>query len=297
MIKRAFSHLPLTDYNLSRFETLTQKIKQLEKSFEIQLAQSSPYLIRLDGCCFKSFTKYFQKPFDPRLTDSLIKTTEYLVDKLGARIGFCQSDEISLVLKPDLPDPTLPHISRLLYNGRVQKITSIVASAASTKFNQVMRSHDWSGESPDVQEKVRGEGGYFDCRAFSVPDDQAAMEVIYWRHHYDCRRNAINSIGFHYFPHRQMQGLSVGQVLEKLAVERELNVAEHFPSANVYGTFAKKKTVPHLGSNPRTGEVVHTTRNRVESRSFDLVGSDEEMTKIILAPKWNDIESESVEGK
>ena len=292
MIKRSFSHLHvIPEYSVNQFEILTQKIKGLEKSYELKLAPSLPFLIRLDGCCFKAFTKGLQKPFDPRLTASLIKTTEYLVDRTGARVGFCQSDEISLLVKPTPPDPTLSHTPSILYNGRVQKIASIIAGMATNKFNQTLKSFDWSQDTADVQHKIMHDGAYFDCRVFSVPDDTVAMQVIYWRHHYDCRRNAINTIGFHHFPHRQMHGLSVAQVLEKLAIERNINVLESFPLENVYGSFVKRVVVPHIGYNPRTGEEVHTTRNRVEARSFDLQGEEESMIALMTAMSWNDIDA------
>jgi tRNA(His) 5'-end guanylyltransferase len=61
-----------------------------------------PVCVRVDGKAFHSWTRNLDRPYDKRLSDCMIETTEYLVDKTNARIGYTQSDEISLVLySPD----------------------------------------------------------------------------------------------------------------------------------------------------------------------------------------------------
>lgn len=296
MLKRGLSNLAYNVVNPTQFEQLTQKIKSLEKVFELQLSSTLPYIIRLDGCCFKTFTKGFKKPFDERLTESMIQTTKHLVERFGARLGFCQSDEISLVLKPVPPDPTCDEKSTLLYSGRVQKIASVVAGYATAQFNRCLLSHRWSEEESEVRDRVSQEGGFFDCRVFSIPDDLTAMQTIYWRHHYDCRRNAINMIGFNHFPHKELHGLTVPQVIEKVTFEKNIDILSHYQSSNVFGTFVKRKIVPHIGFNPRTGESVMTSRNRIEGRSFNMQDDNEQqMVQLVISTSWNEYD-QWVEG-
>ena len=57
----------------------------------------APVYARIDGRCFSSFTRGMERPYDVRLTRCMVETTKHLVKETGALIGFCQSDEISLV--------------------------------------------------------------------------------------------------------------------------------------------------------------------------------------------------------
>ena len=71
-----------------------------------------PIVARLDGRCFHSFTKKLKRPYDKRLSELMIEITKVLVEESCARIGYTQSDEITLILYND--DPA----SQLFFGGK-----------------------------------------------------------------------------------------------------------------------------------------------------------------------------------
>lgn len=112
-----------------------------------------------------------------------------------------------------------------------------------------------------------------------------AMHAVYWRHAFDCRRNAINSIAHAHFPHRDLHGIGLGAVLRKLS-ERGIQPSQ-FPPENIYGVFVKRIKVPHVGFNPKTGEHIPTTRTRLQGRVFDWLDADEDRrTALVLGKLW-----------
>ncbi|KAI8803967.1 tRNAHis guanylyltransferase-domain-containing protein [Cladochytrium replicatum] len=78
-------------------EEIGARLKVFEKQTDAAVPPESMYVIRLDGVAFHTFTKGLKAPFDDRLTDSMVRTTVDLVAKFNACMGYCQSDEISLV--------------------------------------------------------------------------------------------------------------------------------------------------------------------------------------------------------
>lgn len=259
-------------------EKLAHTIKQLEACYEPVLPVARPYVVRLDGVAFRTYTSNMQKPFDAGFTRAMIGCTMDLVGRTGARTGFCQSDEITLVFASETgTNDSDAGCKQMLYSGRVQKIASVLAGLASISFSRQMLRTNPSTLSTS--------GASFDARAFSCPEDATAMHAVYWRHAFDCRRNAINSIAHAHFPHRDLHRAGLGVVLRKLS-ERDIQPSQ-FPSENIYGVFVKRIKVPHLGFNPKTGEHMPTTRTRLQGRVFDWLDADEgRRTDLVLSKLW-----------
>lgn len=211
-----------------------------------------PFVVRLDGVAFKSLTAHLQKPFDPSFTQAMLRTAAGLMAATVARTAFVQSDEISLVFGPE------PSLDLFLYGGRVQKIASTLASLAAAHFNK-------QPAEPTTTTRL----GHFDARVFSVPDSKGAEDALYWRHRWDCRRNAINMIGSHHLRHAEMQGLSMGAVIGRLRERHGVDPFKDYSPLAVYGAFIKRIQAPHLGWNPITKQSVPTQRIRLEARTFD----------------------------
>ena len=57
---------------------------------------------------------------------------KFLLNKTNALIGYTQSDEISLILS-DTKNP--------IFNGRVSKLNSVIASMATAKFNELIHKY------------------------------------------------------------------------------------------------------------------------------------------------------------
>lgn len=239
-------------------------IKASEAKWELLLPKHLPFVIRLDGVSFKRFTAGLQKPFDVRFTRAILATAMDLVERTAARMAFCQSDEITLVYPPASTggggggESLSLDEAELFYGGRTQKIVSVVAGMASALFNRHFESQ--AGNSMIA--------AYFDARCFSVNSAEEAVDVLWWRHALDCRRNAINAIAQSHFSHKSLQGLAIQDVLRKLH-SKSLDIHRDYPRENVFGVFIKRVQVEHRGLNPLTGEHVACQRVRIQGRSFD----------------------------
>jgi tRNA(His) guanylyltransferase len=83
------------------------RLKPLESAVDFEVPATQPFVIRLDGVAFSTFTKGLPRPFDFRLTDAMVSTTVDLLTKFNATMAYTQSDEISLVF-PAQMGPLVP---------------------------------------------------------------------------------------------------------------------------------------------------------------------------------------------
>ena len=271
-------------------DEVATKIKSHEGQFDPLLTPGLPFVVRLDGCSFKNYTNGLTKPFDSRLALAMILTMNSLMHHTGAVTGFTQSDEITLLFPGDT------NVLHLPFNGRLSKIVSVFAGLASAKFNHYMQSFDYADRSERVKTRIKSGGAFFDARAFSLPDPISAMEAILWRHKFDCRRNAIHTLGIAHFSHKQLQNCSLAQVMELLRSERGIEVFRDIPKVYLFGTFAKRTLVSVPYHNPKTGESGDILRSRLENRIFDWRGSNEEKTHMVFAKMWEPTHPVSVES-
>lgn len=324
---RPLAHVPpsiLGKYSHETFQRLSNEMKTHEAAFEPLLKPGLPFVMRLDGVAFRKLTRHMHKPFDARFTAAMLATAEYLVEKTGARIGFCQSDEITLVCCTEVvndAESSIPPNSTVMYGGRVQKIASIVAGMAAAKFSSCIRGCDWSDvqEARDAQQQQKNHRAvlrrsnetfqasqqqqpsddafppietFFDCRVFNVPDARSAAHAVYWRHNFDCRRNAINAIGFAHFAHADLHAHSLTRVVERLFVERGVDAMKDFDAVNIFGAFVKRKRVHFAATNRETGVTTEIVRSRIQTYALNMdCGNDDEMTQLVVAKHWNDVPS------
>ena len=185
-----------------------------------------PIVARLDGRSFSTYTKRFDRPFDARMTSTMQATTKKLIEHTGADIGYTQSDEITLVFMND------SNKSQPFFNGKIQKMVSILASACTIYFN------DYAGSfMPGAH---AGKFPMFDCRVYQTPTLMEAYNALIWRQQ-DAKRNSIQSLARTRFSHIQCHGEDQAKLLEMLS---EKGVDWHtYPSKFKYGTFFGKKRV------------------------------------------------------
>ena len=183
-----------------------------------------PIMVRLDGKAFHTFTKGLKRPYDERFSNLMIETTKFLVDKTNARIGYVQSDEISLVMH--LEDIE----SEPMFGGRICKLTSVLASMCSVFFNSKLKEF--------VPEKANLLA-YFDCRVWNVPDLTEAANVLVWRE-LDATKNAISMAAQSMFSHKQLQGKN-GKEMQEMMHTKGINFND-YPSFFKRGTYLRKIT-------------------------------------------------------
>jgi tRNA(His) 5'-end guanylyltransferase len=216
-----------------------------------------PLIVRLDGRAFHTYTKGLERPYDKALCESMLRTTEELVRNNHPLVGYTQSDEITLVFHAT-GDAQLP------FNGRYQKIISLLAAEASVAFNALMREL-----LPNHQKHLRPT---FDARAWQVPTLDVAVENLAWREG-DAIKNSITMATSCYFSHKELLNKNSKEKLRMLlnyGIDWEVNYPTHFKR----GTFIKRITRlrelldTELASIPQehrpTGPVLRSSIERME---------------------------------
>ena len=148
---------------------MTRMKSDYENRSKTFLTRRTPVICRLDGKAFHTWTRGLKKPFDEGLIEDMEATTKFLCENIqGVKLGYCQSDEISLLLTDY---ETLDTQAWFDYN--VQKMTSISASMATAKFNQLRLQRniiendlDWIDTSKPL--------AFFDSRVFSIPKEEVS---------------------------------------------------------------------------------------------------------------------------
>lgn len=183
-----------------------------------------PILARLDGRAFHTFCRGLNKPYDQRFHDLMCAVTTRLVEETGALVGYTQSDEISLVWYS--ADPK----SQVFFDGRIQKLVSILAAMASVEFFRLLPAY--------LPEKV-GTLPQFDCRVWGVPTLEEAANTFLWREQ-DATRNSILALGQAHFSHKRLQGVNTKLLQELLFQEAGVNWSTSTPDWAKRGTWIRR---------------------------------------------------------
>lgn len=181
---------------------LSDRMKLYENIIAGQmLIPNLPTLIRLDGKAFHSWTRGLNRPYDDGLQTLFDEVTKCLVEASNAVIGYAQSDEITLVLwnyrKPD---------SQIMFDGRVSKLTSVLASMATARFNSLVPQY-----IPEKKDRL----AYFDARVWNVPDENEAVNCLIWRE-LDATRNSIQMAAQPLYSQKQLHQKNTSEVQEML---------------------------------------------------------------------------------
>lgn len=232
-----------------------------------------PICARIDGRSFSKFTKAFERPFDEDLAAAMQFACRTLVDETKAVIGFVQSDEISLVW--DVPEEG----AQMIFDGRVQKLTSILASKATIAFAVCL-----SGVRPDaVNEKLP----HFDARVWSVPSRVEAANTILWRSQ-DARKNGISSAARAHMSPKQMHGLNQLAMVAAMA-ERGVDYDALFPRHHKWGTFYQRRTVKRFLTAAELERIPEknrpdgpVTRSNVHALDIEYFGDVTNRTEVIF---------------
>lgn len=205
-------------------DNLGDRMKEnYENRAKTKLLRRTPVIIRLDGKAFHTFTKGFDKPFDKVLINAMQDTMLALCKEIqGCVLGYTQSDEITLVLTDYAKLET-----SAWFDYDVQKICSVSASIATLAFNrcflrEAQNKYDSNSKfTESIYCQAWSKGAFFDARCFNIPKEEVT-NCILWRQQ-DATRNSINSVGQANFSHKELQGLNVNQIQDKLFKEKSIN--------------------------------------------------------------------------
>jgi len=185
-----------------------------------------PVIARIDGKCFSKFTKKMVRPFDHRMVTCMKETTRYLVEETNAVFGYTQSDEITLVFYSDNPK------SQIFFDGKVYKMTSVLAAMASMRFATLAMAH-WKGHVLDTLP-------VFDCRVWQVPTKMEGMNAVLWRVK-DAIKNSISMAASEVYSPKQLHGKTSSERQEML-FQKGINWND-YPSSCKEGSFLQRRQI------------------------------------------------------
>lgn len=213
-------------------------------------------IVRLDGRAFSKFTGDLEKPYSDKFGECMRLAARYLCDQFNPTLVHTQSDEITMLF-----DYTDRMRNDYIFGGRIDKINSTFAAAATGKFIQALlihlpdklNIHDSEIKLPEI-----------DCRCYAMPDKSEATNVFLWRSQ-DCVRNSVQMLARSFYSHSKCQNKSVKELLTLLD-EDGINWAD-YPDHFREGTYYRKRKVT-FGE----GEESYV-RNRVVPVTYHKFGS------------------------
>jgi tRNA(His) 5'-end guanylyltransferase len=228
-------------------DELSTRMKEFyENRTRISLPRRTYTLIRIDGKAFHTYTRGLKRPFDKGLIEDMDETACYLCKNIqGAKFGFVQSDEIS-ILVTDFEAIT----TDAWFDGNIQKIVSISSSMATSKFNQLRMlrvlstyedarnfAHDFANQSTIKVNPFKL--AEFDARTFTIPSKTEVINYFIWRQ-IDTVRNSISSAAQSVFSHKELNNKNTDQMQEML-FQKGINWNDYFPKYK-RGRFIFKET-------------------------------------------------------
>lgn len=185
-----------------------------------------PLLARLDGRAFHTFTRGLTRPYDPAMSRCMIETARTLVEETQARVAYTQSDEITLAWYEPADGATT-----YLFDGRWQKLGSVLAGLASARFNQLVAEH-----LPAKAALLP----HFDCRLWQVPTLADALDVFVWRES-DAVKNSISMAASALYSDRELHGQD-SAAKQELLFQRGVNWND-YPAFFKRGTYLQRRAV------------------------------------------------------
>jgi tRNA(His) guanylyltransferase len=231
------------------------------KAFELaevgrRAMRGLPLLARLDGRAFHTFTRDLRRPYDHGMSTAMIETARHLVQEMTALVGYTQSDEITLAwFEPS------QSVSEYAFDGRFQKLASVLAGMASARFGQLVREH--------LPQKAT-ETPHFDCRVWQVPTLDDATEVFLWRED-DATKNSISMAAGAHYTDAELDGKSPS-AKQELLFQKGVNWND-FPPFFKRGTYLQRRTF--------TRELSEDERARIPERHRPPVGATFQRTQVV----------------
>lgn len=218
-------------------DSLGDRMKDYEDINRFKLARRSYTIIRVDGKAFHTYTKGLERPFDDQLIQDMDETAIYLCQNImGAKFAYVQSDEISILLT-DFGDID----TTAWFDNNVQKMSSIAASMATSRFNRLRYANYLNGEVlqniPFEDAKLPAKDAEFDARVFQLPQRTEVFNYFIWRQQ-DTVRNSITSVAQSLYSHKELMKKDSNQKQEMI-FQKGINWND-YPAGKKRGRFIEK---------------------------------------------------------
>lgn len=280
--------------------------KALEQEYDEKIPPTGYVIIRIDGRAFHTLTKDMDKPFDSMFVEAMDRAALTALNEMDAVLAYVQSDEITVVISPcGRRQDSLP------FNGRVEKLTTLAASAATTGFVSAYAvalmnvfaeaaidsfqhrgdpSYDVGDEAVKRVGKVIDAAPTFDARAIHVDSLSDVADNLLWRR-VDCRKNAVSSMAVSEFSARGLHGKSTMERWQMLA---DAHGGDYKINDGLYwGRLHYKETV--IVEDEEYGEVTRRVTKTVaatkENADMVLSALEAEVEACLAAresPSWDD---------
>lgn len=259
------------------FKNLEDKCRYYQSLTNYKLLPNSYILVHLDGKNFSKLIKNnFEKPFDTKFMDMMNRTAKFLCDNVqGCKIGYVQSDEISLLIT-DFDTPK----TDTLFGGRLCKIQSILAAMATSEFNRWFTIYNLNKcyDNVNVGEFIsKMKMAQFDCKCWVVPNENDAFAWFLYRN-LECVRNSKQQAAQTYLPNERLNGKTADEQIEMLKNERGVDWNQYLPDEQ-YGRFIARQSKKF--TKLVNGEEVPFVRNKFEIMSGIPLNEENNKEKFI----------------
>ena len=259
-------------------EKIGQRIKEYyENRTRFYLPRRTYTILRIDGKCFKNYTRGLKRPFDDGLIDDMDETAKYLCKNImGVKFAYVQSDEISLLLT-DFDTLT----TEAWFDGNIQKMVSVSSSMVTSKFNQLRLLRlvkengfpklDEDGKfmcatEYDIEKCKLAE---FDSRVFTIPSEEEVINYFIWRMQ-DCTRNSISSVAQSLYSPKELNGKNQSD-MQEMCFQKGINWNDYSPKYK-RGRLIVKQEV----------EVKNVKRNKWFSTEPDIFSQNKDILKNLI---------------
>lgn len=222
-----------------------------------------PIIARIDGRSFHTFTKGMNRPYDIDLSNMMIDTTVQLVKETNACIGYTQSDEITLIWY----SPTFE--SQVWFDGRISKMTSLLAAHATLYFNKLL-----AVKKPDYVDR----NPVFDARVWNVPNKTEAANTLLWRE-LDASKNSISMAAHAYYSTSELHKKN-GSEKQEMLFQKGINWND-YPAFFKRGTFVQRREVKKKFT---TAEISLLPEKHAARKYPDLEFIRYEIVRLVMPP-------------
>ncbi|WP_407380023.1 tRNA(His) guanylyltransferase Thg1 family protein [Methanobrevibacter sp.] len=218
-------------------------MKEYEIYSDLRVPVNSKIIVRLDGRSFHSFARKMElvKPYDDNFYKVMVNVSKDLFEEFSPLFIYTFSDEISILL------------DNVPFNGRIEKINSVIASFTSSSFS--------INYNKEFSKPVA-----FDSRVIPINDDEI-LSYFKWRQD-EAWKNCVNGYGIHFLKSKysseeannKINGLNLSDIHELLFENGiNLNDVETWKKRGI-GVYRKNKEIK--GFNKKEG------REQISYRSF-----------------------------
>ena len=241
-------------------DELGTRMKMYEAVSDQKLIRKIPVLGRIDGKAFSTLTRGMKAPWDEDFIECM-KAAALAVcrDAQGCKLGYVQSDEISILLTDTEKISTEPWFG---YESR--KLCSIAASTATAAFLM-----EYMARFPERAEALRKGNSplpRFDARFWNLPEREVPNYFV-WRQQ-DAVRNSKQMLGRAYFSHKQLHKKSSNEIMKMVYDEHGINAID-FETKFIWGTLISRAEEVEEVTWVRDGETMTKLAKRKNWKAMD----------------------------